>query len=290
MQRLSQIKKRIETEYLKMMYYINPKAVSNYLYRKNYNKKIDFKNPKTLNEKLMILKHSTYWKNQKISDLADKWLVRKYVEEQGFPEILTEIYAIYNNCDEIDWDSLPDKFALKLTHGCKMNIIVDDKSKFNKEEVFKKLRKWQREKFGYQTGEWHYLKIEPKIICEKYYGTPEGEYPIDYKVLCIKGKPVCTLVCMDRKNGTKRIFMDNNWKKMNICADNIAEEFVIKKPSGFEKMKEYAEKLSDGFPFVRVDFYEFEGKVLLSELTFTPAYCCMSSLNSEGQTMLGDML
>ena len=42
------------------------------------------------------------------------------------------------------------------------------------------------------------------------------------------------------------------------------------KPLQYEKMVELAEKLSQEIPFVRVDFYEVDGKIYFGELTFYP--------------------
>lgn len=43
------------------------------------------------------------------------------------------------------------------------------------------------------------------------------------------------------------------------------------RPASLETMMEYARRLSEGFPLVRVDLYEVEGKVLFGEMTFTTA-------------------
>ena len=44
-------------------------------------------------------------------------------------------------------------------------------------------------------------------------------------------------------------------------------EQLPKKPQNFELMKELAEKLSEGIPFLRTDFYEINGDVYVGELT-----------------------
>ncbi len=44
----------------------------------------------------------------------------------------------------------------------------------------------------------------------------------------------------------------------------------INKPKNFEHMKDLSKELSKDFPFVRVDFYDVNGKVYISELTFIP--------------------
>ena len=41
------------------------------------------------------------------------------------------------------------------------------------------------------------------------------------------------------------------------------------KPKNFDKMRELAEKLSEGIPHLRVDFYEVDGKIYFGELTFS---------------------
>ena len=51
-----------------------------------------------------------------------------------------------------------------------------------------------------------------------------------------------------------------------------------------------AEKVSKPFPFVRVDFYECNGKAILGELTFTPAACLNYIYTDYGKKYLGNLL
>ena len=69
-------------------------------------------------------------------------------------------------------------------------------------------------------------------------------------------------------------YFDMNWQHMhyeqkNRPNSNHPEE--IPPPKNFELMKSLVAKLAEGFPFVRVDFYEIEGRVYFGEMTFTPA-------------------
>ena len=61
------------------------------------------------------------------------------------------------------------------------------------------------------------------------------------------------------------------------------------KPECLEEMKELARKLAEGFPFVRVDFYQVNGKVYLGEMTFTPGMFLAFS-SKEWDRKLGDLL
>jgi hypothetical protein len=67
---------------------------------------------------------------------------------------------------------------------------------------------------------------------------------------------------------------------------NIHDE----KPECFEQMKEFAKKLSEDFKFVRVDFYEIDGKVYLGELTFTPGAFVFTYKDPNDHLRVGNML
>lgn len=61
-----------------------------------------------------------------------------------------------------------------------------------------------------------------------------------------------------------------NWNNLHITSDCPASDRDIPKPEGFEKMLEIASILSEDFPYVRVDLYNFSGKIYFGELTFYP--------------------
>ncbi len=52
----------------------------------------------------------------------------------------------------------------------------------------------------------------------------------------------------------------------------------VEKPVCLDRAMELAEKLSQPFPFVRVDFYLIGERIVLGELTFTP--CCRNGCRS----------
>ncbi|MBM6737701.1 hypothetical protein H7U36_06200 [Faecalicatena fissicatena] len=63
---------------------------------------------------------------------TDKYEVRKYVEKTIGAKYLNHVIGLYDSFQEIDFDSLPDAFALKATHGSSYNIIVTDKEKLDR--------------------------------------------------------------------------------------------------------------------------------------------------------------
>lgn len=266
---------------------ISPTFSCKVLYLIRTKKWPNLKKPETFNEKTTWLKLNNYNNNRLVTKCADKYAIREYVNDNGCSNILNELYGVYNNFDEIDFDKLPNKFVIKCTHGCAYNIICSDKKDFNIEEARKKVNGWMKEKYGYATTELHYTKINPRIIIEKYLCDQNGKMPIDYKFYCFNGKVECILVCSEREDKLKLSYYDTSWNRLNYEKKEWSRSKKIKKPSNLDEMIKYAEKLSKNFPFVRVDFYDDNGIVIFGELTFTPACCCAPYYNEEGNRELG---
>ena len=70
----------------------------------------------------------------------------------------------------------------------------------------------------------------------------------------------------------KEDFFDENWNHLNVRRPRHGNSVkLIDKPEKFQLMKALAEKLAEGFPFVRIDIYEADGRVYFGEITFYPA-------------------
>ena len=128
---------------------------------------LNLENPKTYNEKLQWLK--LYYHNPLMTKCADKYLAREYIKEKIGEEYLVPLIGVWDKVEDIDFNSLPKQFVLKVNWGSGQNIIVKDKSKLNIEETKNKLNGWLKpfSNHYYYSYEWQYKDIEPKIICEK---------------------------------------------------------------------------------------------------------------------------
>jgi len=249
---------------------------------------LNLKNPKNLNEKIQWLK--LFWKNELVVKCADKYEMRQYVIDNECEEILLDLYGVYNTVDEIDFGKLPKKLALKATHGCGYNIICDDKENLDIEKVRKQLRKWLKNDFSKENAEIHYSKIKPRIICEKFIESESGGFLYDYKIFCFNGKAELVLICTDRENGLKRYIVDMDWKPLKHLEKNFPVKEFPKRPECFDRIVYYAEKLSKPFPFVRMDFYEYEGKPILGEMTFTPVAGMITYFDENELEKLGNII
>lgn len=276
---------------------ISPRLNTEVLYLTKFHKRINLKNPKTLDEKIQWLKFHDYKDNILVRDCADKYLVRGYVESCGCPEILNELYATYDRVEDIDWDALPEKFVIKWNFGCGQNLICFDKSKLDINEAKRKLKDWYkvRNTFYLAYSELQYKGIKPKLVCEKLIETEHGGLPVDYKFYCFGGKAECVLVCVGRGSdghGAKYYFFDRNWNllRYNKTGKEAPENFTLPKPKNIERLFEYADMVSKPFPFVRADFYLENGKAIFGELTFTPCGGFDKGRLPETQILFGDMV
>lgn len=244
--------------WLKLEYYIS------------INKELNLKNPRAFNEKLQWLK--LYDRNPEYVNLVDKYEVRKYIAKTIGKEYLIPMLGVYDRYEDINFDELPDQFVLKPNHTSGDVFICKDKSKIDYVELNKEVNEWLKREYYWIHREWPYKNIEPKIICEKYMVDESGVELKDYKFMCFNGEVKCSFVCLNRnsRNGLNIDFYDMDWKPMPFERHYHNSGTIIPKPKNFNKMVEFAEKLSKDIPFVRVDFYETNGQLYFGELTFYP--------------------
>lgn len=267
---------------------ISPTLASKIIYKKVFKKSLNLDNPKLFNEKIQWLKLN--WQHPLIAKCADKYLVREYINECGCEEILNEIYEVYSNVEDINFEKLPKSFVLKCTHGCATNILCKNKTEIKEQEIRNQLSKWLKSRYSLFAAEIQYDRIEPRIICEKFLESDEEYGLIDYKIYCFNGEPKYILVCKERQKDIKKYFYDTNWNMINYRRDCNEDSIGIKKPKSLNQMLEYSKKLSKEFPFVRADFYEVDSKPVFGELTFTPAGGLSPEYTDEGEKVLGELI
>lgn len=251
---------------------ISPSIFFRIAYFHNRGKWLNLKNPQDLSA-LWIKKVLKGEINEK-AWLADKYAVRKYVQECVGESYLPKLLGVWENPNLIDFSKLPEKFALKLNYGAGMNIICTNKSILNIQNTIHTLQKWLTAP-SYSFSESHYNLIPRKIICEEFISDENGVFPTDYKILCIKGKPFCILACSERYSGNPKFTMYSvNWEWLpDYQKEKPEEQKRIKRPKHLDKMLQIATKLAEGLDLIRVDLYDRGGGILFGEMTLTPAGC-----------------
>ncbi len=251
--------------------FLSDKSFVKLLYRAGIGKKLNLDNPQTYNEKLQWLKLND--RRDIYTTMVDKYEVRKYVADRIGEEYLIELAGgPYNSFDEIDFDALPSRFVLKCTHDSGGVVICKDKSTFDKEKAKEKINKHLKRNFFYAGREWPYKNVKPRIIAEKYMEDEQTEELRDYKFFSFDGEPKAIFIATERQSAqgeTKFDFFDMDFNHLDIRNGHPNAEKYPACPENFEKMKELASVLSKGFPHIRVDFYEVNGKIYFGELTLS---------------------
>ena len=252
--------------------FIPDKLYLTILYYRYFHRLINWRNPKTFNEKLQWLK--LYDRRPEYTTYVDKYKVRDYIAKTIGEIYLIPLLGVWNSPDEIDFENLPNQFVLKCNHNSGLGMcICKDKSKLDIEKVKRELRKGLEEDYYLAWREWSYKNVPRKIIAETYMvDNTELSSLRDYKFMCFDGKVKCSFVCSDRntKEGLHVTFFDLDWNVLPFERHFPARKEGLPKPKCYEEMIMLAEKLSIGIPFVRVDFYEINEKVYFGELTFYP--------------------
>ena len=248
----------------------------------------DLKNPKTFNEKLQWLK--LYDRKPEYTQMVDKYEAKRYVAERIGEEYIIPTYGVWNTFDEIDFDSLPNQFVLKCTHDCGGLVICKDKSQLNLQATRKKLEKCLKRNYYWQDREWPYKNVKPRIIAEKYLEDAHDDALTDYKFFCFDGVPKVMYISKDHGKEPRTDFFDMNFNHLPFRFRDPNADVIPAQPSCFSEMQKCAEKLAQGCPYLRVDFYEVDGKAYLGELTFFHMSGIAPIFPSEWDNILGGWL
>lgn len=256
-------------------------------YRSRFGKKLNLKNPRTFNEKLQWLK--LYNRNPEYTKMVDKYAVKQLVADRIGKQYVIPTLGTWDRFDDIDFSKLPDRFVLKCTHDSGGVVICKDKLSFDRKQARAIINKSMRRNFYWIGREWPYKKVPSKIIAEEYIEGDSGSELKDYKMMCFDGCVKCTLVCENRfsDSGLKMTFYDTDWKIMPFGREYPRSRNPLDRPVSYNEMATLAEKLSENIPFVRVDFYEIDGKIYFGELTFYPASGLKKFYPSEWDLILG---
>ena len=240
-------------------------------YKHVFNKKLNLKDPKTLNEKIQWLKIND--RNDFYTICADKYAVRQYIAKTFGEQYLVPLLFETTNYREITPENIPNcNCILKANHDSGHYVIIKDKSKIDYAKLRETCKFWLSLNYYYISKEWQYKNIKPRIIIEKLLQTKEGNIPNDYKLFFFNGRFEFCYVSYDRLGINDRCTYDINWNRLPfIYAPNPTGKKMnyadVPKPASFDKMLEFGTIISQKFKFVRVDFYDVDGKLYFGEIT-----------------------
>lgn len=257
------------------------------LFRLEMGYSLNLNNPQTFNEKLNWMK--IYYRNPLFPILADKYLAKAYVAEKIGEQYLVPNYGVWDSAEDINFEELPNQFVLKATGDSSGIVICKDKTKLNISEAKSKLSRCQNSNYYYFLREWVYKDIKAKIIADKYLDDKSGCELRDYKFWCFNGEPK-VMYCTNKGSDIFENFYDMDYNTLDINHGFERKIPEFEKPDAFDEMKKLATKLSEGIPFVRIDFFYVNSHVYFGEFTFYDWGGMRPFVNKKWDDMLGSWI
>lgn len=225
-----------------------------------------FDDPRTYNEKLQWMK--LRYHDPLLTKLVDKYEVRKHVSKLIGDQYLVPVVGVFDSVDEFLNADLPNEFVVKCTHDSQSTHICTDRSAFDFKSVARKLDRAMRRNWFWQSREWAYKEVRPRIIVEGYLREEGHLSPNDYKFYFFDG--ACKLIqCdADRFEDKEEQWFTPDWTSLGNIRSSAIPDRLIQKPAAFEQMMKLSSVLAAGFPHVRVDWYCIGGQPYFGELTF----------------------
>ncbi|MBR3064649.1 MAG: glycosyltransferase [Bacteroidales bacterium] len=286
---------RLRYEKYKFLVDHHPRPVIEKIWLREFGYKPDWKHPRDPNEKIQWL--ICYGDTSQWPFLADKYRVREYVKQKGYGHLLPKLYGVWDDADDIDFETLPRQFVLKCNHDCGSYTIIDKSLGYDKVLVVSTLRSHTKQKYGYFFCEPHYNNIKPLIIAEEFlvFNNSISFSQIDYKVWCFEGKPYCIFTCHNRNASQLSISVyDLDWnvhpEYINTSSHYKDGSGAIPRPKVLKEMLLAAEDLSQDLHEARIDFYVANDQLFFGEITLTSAAGRMNYFAKDYLIELGNQI
>jgi len=254
------------------------------------------RNPVSLNEH--IRHKAAYDRRSILTTFADKAAVRDLVAATVGSSYLSMAHAIADQPDDVNWQSLPEEYVVKVTHGSGGVVIVTNEASLDLElpsvdsrpgwarylvhptrlDVAKLqdlIRYWQTLDYSWTPGskiiEHCYSSIPPRILVEELLRDAAGSLPRDYKFFVIGGEVAFVQVDLDRFSQHERAIMSTSWDLLPVTIQYPAPEVPPAPPGNLQEMLVIATALGS-LPedFCRVDLYDLGECIVFGEITNFP--------------------
>ncbi len=242
------------------------------LYEKWEGHTFDLSHPELFTEKRLW--YCLFYDHPDMTRICDKYLFKGYIEEKLGQGWTAPLYGMWTDMRSFkrDWDSLPDAFVLKSNCSSlgKNVVFVRDKKSVDTKALFQKVKRWL-DPMNTMLNSYNraYYGVTPRIMAEKLL-TGNGGQLYDYKIMCFGGKADYIFATADRfpleAGRLAYSFYDHSWNKLPVTSPGH-ENRDIPRPEHLEEMIRVAEKLSQGFPHIRVDYYDAADGLYIGEMT-----------------------
>ncbi len=210
---------------------------------------------------------------------TEKVNARDFVASRVGPGYLIPLLQVCDRPQDLDFDALPARFAIKASHGCGFNLLIGDKAQVDANALRDTVRGWLATDWYRRHREWAYRGVPRRILVEALL-VDRGELAADYKFYVFNGRARMVMVngrsavaAVARKSGRHptRDYFDEQWRPLKVERGKPRAAATPPCPDRLAEMIDVAQRIARGFAFCRVDLYEVEGKVHFGEITHYPS-------------------
>jgi TupA-like ATPgrasp len=200
--------------------------------------------------------------------LSDKIAVRDFVTARVGAQWLPPLLWTGDSPDEIPFDRLKSPFILKCNHGAALNVIALDPATIDREDTRRRLRSWLALNYGRVMREPAYAPIRPRLLAEHLMFETSGLPPIEHKIFVFNGRArIVWSIVVDAKRSRFDAVYTHDWRPLHWRGINPSFYSPLPPPEKLDKFIELAETIGAGFDHIRVDFYEWNKRPVVGELT-----------------------
>lgn len=220
----------------------------------------DLKAPERFTE--LVQHRKLFNRDPRLPTMIDKVAVKRFVGEMlGTAWVTPTLWAGEELPHERCWEA---PFVVKSRHGCNQRCFVRTGNE-DWNAVRSASDRWMRLTYGRWLAEWGYRSVPKGLLVEPFVGRA-GQLPLDYKVFVFHGRAEFVQLHLEREHDHRWVVFDRAWRPVS----RPTSDTKAPAPRSLEAMLQAAEVLGRGFDFVRIDFYEVDGKPRFGEMTFYP--------------------
>jgi hypothetical protein len=238
------------------------------LYRRMHGVFPNLVRPTTFTEKVLF--RAAFDRRPLLAQISDKAGARDYVTERLGAAVLSTLYHATTRPETIPFDTFPEKFVVKATHGSGWVEIVRDKGTFDRAALVRRCEGWLQQSY-YELGrERIYKNVQPKIHVEEFVDDGSPDTPNDYKIFVFDGTARLIQVNTNRFVDIRENFYSPDWTLVDLRIGRDAIAGRLPPPPHLAEMVTAAEFLGLGIDFLRVDCFDTPARFYVTELTATP--------------------
>jgi len=235
-------------------------------YKNQFGYQLPLEKPRTFREKLfvrMVLMHHRHCRRYTL--LSDKLAVRSYVNQCIGSKYLTTI--TWSGADPLraPLELYSSGYIAKTNHGCGGHRLI---TSGDQSALRRHLNQQLKQNYYWLALEAQYYQIKPKAFIEQLVQGSNNLAALNFRLWCFHGK----VEFIQPDDGSPlNPFYDTSWAALNLSyRANSRAHYHCPAPENLQGMVKLAETLATPFGFVRVDLYNINGRIIFSELTFTP--------------------